>query len=150
MYTKIGRNIEAVKKCYDWSSTKKDDDEELAWMMLLDGCFLLQFIRWKGMRKFRRNHQINFVVQDLFLLENQLPFGVLKLIFEGTNFQGGLPMEKNIKIFITYFGMPEGLSSEIQLEEVNEEPSHLLDLLRSALLGQSQPEQEQQPEKKGK
>ena len=119
-------------------------------MMLLDGCFSLQFIRWKGMRKFRRNHQINFVVQDLFLLENQLPFGVLKLIFEGTNFQGGLPMEKNIKIFITYFGMPEGLSSEIQLEEVNEEPSHLLDLLRSALLGQSQPEQEQQPEKKGK
>ncbi|WKA02806.1 hypothetical protein VitviT2T_020960 [Vitis vinifera] len=88
--------------------------------------------------------------RDLFLLENQLPFGVLKLIFEGTNFQGGLPMEKNIKIFITYFGMPEGLSSEIQLEEVNEEPSHLLDLLRSALLGQSQPEQEQQPEKKGK
>ncbi|RVW62316.1 UPF0481 protein [Vitis vinifera] len=91
-----------------------------------------------------------YELRDLFLLENQLPFGVLKLIFEGTNFQGGLPMEKNIKIFITYFGMPEGLSSEIQLEEVNEEPSHLLDLLRSALLGQSQPEQEQQPEKKGK
>ncbi|KAL6324734.1 hypothetical protein AAG906_017074 [Vitis piasezkii] len=131
---KIGRNIKAVKKCYDWSSTKKDDDEELAWMMLLDGCFLLQFIRWKGMRNFRRNHQINFVVQDLFLLENQLPFGVLKLIFEGTNFQGGLPMEKNIKIFITYFGMPEGLSSEIQLEEVNEAPSHLLDLCESSNL----------------
>ena len=115
LYTKIRSKIEAVKTCYDWSSTEKYDDEKLARMMLLDGCFVLQFIRWKGMRKFLRNHQINFVMQDLFLLENQLPFGVLKLIFEGANFQGGLPMEKNIKNFITYFGMPEGLSSEIQL-----------------------------------
>ena len=115
LYTKIRSKIEAVKKCYDWSRTEKYDDEKLARMMLLDGCFVLQFIRWKGMRKFLRNHQINFVMQDLFLLENQLPFGVLKLIFEGANFQGGLPMEKNIKNFITCFGMPEGLSSEIQL-----------------------------------
>ncbi|KAJ9681925.1 hypothetical protein PVL29_018016 [Vitis rotundifolia] len=150
LYAKIRRNIEAVKKCYDWSSTKNYGDQKLARMMLLDGCFLLQFIRRKGMRKFLRNHQISFVEEDLFLLENQLPYGVLKLIFEGANFQGGLPMEKKIKKFIRVIGMPEGLSSEIQLEEVNEEPSHLLDLLRSSLLGQSQPEQEQQPEKKGK
>ncbi|KAL6324743.1 hypothetical protein AAG906_017083 [Vitis piasezkii] len=44
LYTKIESNIEAVKKCYDWSSTSEYDDEALAWMMLLDGCFLLQFI----------------------------------------------------------------------------------------------------------
>ncbi|KAL6324738.1 hypothetical protein AAG906_017078 [Vitis piasezkii] len=130
LYTKIRSNIEAVKKCYDWSSTK-------------------------SMINVLKVHEIDFVEQDLFLLENQLPFGVLKLIFEGANFKVGLPMEKNIIKFVTVIGMPEGLSSEIQLKEVNEEPSHLLDLLRSALLGRfhmirSQPEKEQQPKKKGK
>ncbi|RVW62309.1 UPF0481 protein [Vitis vinifera] len=161
LYTNILSNIEAVKECYDWSSTKEYDDKKLARMMLLDGCFLLQFIRSRvspstvDMRDVLRDHQINIVQDELFLLENQLPFGVLKLIFEGANFQDGLPMEKKIKEFVTDIGMPEGLSSEIQLEEVNEEPSHLLDLLRSALLGSfkmirgSQPEQEQEAEKKG-
>ncbi|KAJ9682630.1 hypothetical protein PVL29_018535 [Vitis rotundifolia] len=138
LYTKIESNTEAVKKCYDWSSTNKYDDDKLAWIMLLDGFFLLQFIHGKGMRNFLRNHQINFVVQDLFLLENQLPFRVLKLIFEEANFNKGSSMEELIKKFVT------------------DTPSHLLDLLRSALLGRikrlggSQPEQEQQPEKKEK
>ena len=31
--------VEAVRKGYDWSSTSEYDDEALAWMMLLDGCF---------------------------------------------------------------------------------------------------------------
>ncbi|XP_034707139.1 UPF0481 protein At3g47200-like [Vitis riparia] len=144
-----------MKKCYDYSSRKKYDDVKLAKMMLLDGCFLLQFIRRGGMINIFKVPKIDFVVQDLFLLENQLPYGVLKLIFEGENFKVGLPMEKNIIKFVTVIGMPEGLSSEIQLKEVNEEPSHLLDLLRSALLGRfqmikSQPEKEQQPKRKGK
>ena len=92
---------------------------------------------------------------DLFLLENQLPFGVLKLIFEGTS----LPVEETIKEFVTNTIRPEGSTSEIQLKEENKEPSHLLDLLRSALLGRykkiskqelgSQQEQEQEAEKKG-
>ena len=54
LYTKIESNIEAVKKCYDWSSTSEYDDEALAWMMLLDGCFLLQFIYGTGMKNFLR------------------------------------------------------------------------------------------------
>ncbi|RVW83095.1 hypothetical protein CK203_040754 [Vitis vinifera] len=43
LYTKIQSNIEAVRTCYDMISTNKYDDEKLARMMLLDGCFLLQF-----------------------------------------------------------------------------------------------------------
>ncbi|KAL6323977.1 hypothetical protein AAG906_006248 [Vitis piasezkii] len=57
-----------------------------------------------------KDYMITFVHQDLFLLENQLPFGVLKLIFEEVE-----------------FNIDEGSTSEIQLED----PSHLLDLLRS-------------------
>ncbi|XP_034706811.1 UPF0481 protein At3g47200-like [Vitis riparia] len=66
-------------------------------------------------------------------------------------------MEELIKKkIVTDTARPEGSTSEIQLKEENKEPSHLLDLLRRALLGRdkkirgSQPEQEQQPEKKGK
>ena len=158
LYTKIESKIEAVRKCYDTKPTNRYNDEALIWMMLLDGLFLLQFIGSTvdprdDMSNVLRDHQINFVTQDLFLLENQLPFGVLKLIFEGANFQDAPPMEKTIKEFVTDFGMPEGLSSEIQLEEENKEPSHLLELLRSALLGgykKIQPKQKQEAEKKGK
>ncbi|XP_034706102.1 UPF0481 protein At3g47200-like [Vitis riparia] len=151
LYTKIRSNIETVRKCYDWSSTSEYDDEALAWMMLLDGCFLLQFIRRKGKINFLRNHQIIFVLQDLFLLENQLPYGVLKLIFEEAKFNDDSLMKKKIKEFVTKTGRPEASD-----EELDEEPPHLLHLLRSSLLGRdkkirgSQPEQEQQPEKEGK
>ncbi|XP_034707145.1 UPF0481 protein At3g47200-like [Vitis riparia] len=144
LYTKIESNIEAVRKCYNKRPTIKYDNEALAWMMLLDGCSLLQFIRRKDLRKFLREHHINFVMQDLFLLENQLPFGVLKLIFEGAKFNDGLTMEEMIKKFVTDNGRLEESTLEIHLEEA----SHILGLLRSALLGQSQPEQERPPDKK--
>ena len=152
LYTKIGSNIKAVRDCYDSNSTKEYDDEALAWMMLLDGCSLLQIIRETDTSNVLAYHQRCLVKLDLFLLENQLPFGVLKLIFEGAKFNDGPSMEEKIKKFVTDTGRPTG----IQLEEENEEPSHLLDLFRSALLGRfkmirsRQPEQEQQPEKKGK
>ncbi|RVW83121.1 hypothetical protein CK203_040732 [Vitis vinifera] len=73
-------NIEAVRKCCDCSSTSKYDDEALAWMMPLDGCFLLQLIynteddSTINLSNVLRCHQIYFVGLDLFLLENQLPF----------------------------------------------------------------------------
>ena len=129
--------------------TNEYNDEALARMMLLDGCFLLQFVCGKGTENVLRSHQLYFLELDSFLLENQLPFGVLKLIFEGANFKVGLPVEKKMKEFVTDAECPEWSTSEIELEE-DEEPSHLLALLRSTLLGQSHPEQEQQPEKKGK
>ena len=140
LYTKIQSNIEAVRTCYDMISTNKYDDEKLARMMLLDGCFLLQFFCGQGNENFLRCHQLFFAELDSFMLENQLPFRVLKLIFEGANFKG--PVEKKIKKFVTSTLWPEWSTSEIELEE-DEEPSHLLALLRSTLLGR-------QPEKKEK
>ena len=92
----------------------------------------------RGTQDFNKStNRINFVVQDLFLLENQLPFGILKLIFEGAKFNDGSPMKKkDKKKFVTNTARPEG-TSEKEVEELDEEPSHFLDLLRSALLGGS-------------
>ncbi|KAJ9681931.1 hypothetical protein PVL29_018022 [Vitis rotundifolia] len=142
LYTKIESNIEAVRKCYNKRSTNKYDNEALAWMMLLDGCFLLQFIRSQQdnskvvLSNVLRDHQIYFLELDLFLLENQLPFGVLKLIFEEAKFKDSSIMQEMIKNFLTPENRrPDGSTSKPELEEKDEEPSHLLDLLRSALLG---------------
>ena len=109
------------------------------------GVFLLQFIRSRvdrrtvDMSNVLRNHQISFVEQDLFLLENQLPFGVLKLIFEGAKFNGS-PIKKQIKEFVTNFARPKAtLEKNVkEVEEMDEEHSHLLNLLRTALLGGSE------------
>ena len=96
LYTKIESNMR------QWKSAMIGV-VQTSMMMLLDGCFLLQFIRSKeydskvDMSNVHRNHRINFVVQDLFLLENQLPFGILKWIFEGAKFNDGSPMKRKIK-----------------------------------------------------
>ncbi|RVW92221.1 hypothetical protein CK203_027132 [Vitis vinifera] len=84
-----------------------------------------------------------FALLDLFLLENQLPFEILKLLFEGARF-GAATMEEMMKKFITSnITRPPGVALELDL--VKEPPSHLLDLLRSGLLGpQPVPEQKGQ------
>lgn len=82
-------------------------------------------------------HKIDFIVQDLFLLENQLPFEVLELSFERANFKVGLPMEKTVKKFVTKTERAEAWISEKELEELDEEPPHLLHLLQRVLLGGS-------------
>ncbi|RVW31579.1 hypothetical protein CK203_117209 [Vitis vinifera] len=136
LYKNIRSNIKAVRNCYDWSSTNEYDDEKLAWMMLLDGSFLLHLIHC-GMSGNESelgglNVKDYFIVlahEDLFLLENQLPFGVLKLIFEGAKFKDDSPMKKMIKIFVT---------NAVRYKKSSKKK-----------VG-SQPEQEQQLEKKEK
>ena len=91
-------------------------------MMLLDECFLLQFIHITNNRdsvdmgNVLRNHQIGYVKLDLFLLENQLPFPVLKLIFKREKFNDGSSMEEMI------------ITLGMQLIDKFKEPSHAFPL----------------------
>ncbi|PWA99505.1 hypothetical protein CTI12_AA002900 [Artemisia annua] len=57
-------------------------DDEFTRMMLLDGCFILYFIEHIFLNNEThslemKSHQIMFVQQDMFLLENQIPYLVL-------------------------------------------------------------------------
>lgn len=152
LYRKIESNIKLVRMCYDEDQTYKYDDEELAWMMLLDGCSLLYFILCVMRRNESqlsdlnvKSHFVAFVQLDCFLLENQLPFGILELLFEGARL-GADTMEEMIERFITSnIAKPRGtMASDLDLVK---DPSHLLDLLRSGLLGpQPVPEQKGQSE----
>ncbi|RVW35964.1 hypothetical protein VitviT2T_012759 [Vitis vinifera] len=137
LYNKIVSEISELKNCYNKNATKKYNDEDLAWMMLVDGCSLLHYIHCyttEGKSKdLPFKHQIAaFVQQDLLLLENQLPFRVLELLLE-SRFKGNEGMEM-IEKFI-HFTIKGWMPSKVTCDPNEEKPSHLLDLLRRRFLG---------------
>ncbi|KAJ0080363.1 hypothetical protein Patl1_23463 [Pistacia atlantica] len=91
------------------------DDDDLAWMFFVDGCALLHYIEFAVLtdkkdpmiEKFKEKgikvDYLVYVQQDLFLLENQLPYGVLKLLISCLSDKG--QMEKSIEKFI-FVGQP--------------------------------------------
>lgn len=78
---KVASKIKKIKGCY--AGIKAYDDTEFAEMMVMDACFILEFIDWYSERKDKT--QLNLleqsIIYDLMLLENQIPFFVLNDIF---------------------------------------------------------------------
>ncbi|XP_034693216.1 UPF0481 protein At3g47200-like [Vitis riparia] len=132
LYNKIVSEISELRNCYNKNATKKYNDEDLAWMMLVDGCSLLHYIRCYTEGKLKdlpiKYHNAAFAQQDLFLLENQLPFRVLELLLE-PGFEDGMQM---IEKFI---GSAAETDPPAVKSDNEEKPAHLLDLLRRRLLG---------------
>jgi hypothetical protein len=130
LYNKIEKKIEDLRYCYEEEVTKKYDDKALTWLLFVDGCAILQFIYCAiNKRKSKldlKNNSVAFVHRDLFLFENQLPYSLLKLLNENER-----ELMNSIKTYIqSQVMVPEGNSKE------DEEPIHLLDLLRTSLLGE--------------
>ncbi|KAL6336921.1 hypothetical protein AAG906_036235 [Vitis piasezkii] len=125
LYNKIVSEISELRNCYNKNATKKYNDEDLAWMMLVDGCSLLHYIRCYTEGKLKdlpiKYHNAAFVQQDLFLLENQLPI------------QRNEGMEM-IEKFI-HFTIKGWMPLKVTCDPNEEKPAHLLDLLRRRLLG---------------
>ncbi|KAB5551720.1 hypothetical protein DKX38_009031 [Salix brachista] len=80
LYREVEKVTENAKGFYEKSSIRCFDDEQFTRMMFLDGCFILQFINGVMSKNLdmMNDRQIILVKQDLLLLENQLPFPVLK------------------------------------------------------------------------
>lgn len=100
LYETIQKNILKIKDCYDSETTKcYDDDEALAWMLFIDGCSTLQFIhKYDCLEDFgMKATQVAFARLDLFLLENQLPYRVLKLLKRSSRKEDEL--NRNMKRF---------------------------------------------------
>uniref|UniRef100_M1A818 Uncharacterized protein n=1 Tax=Solanum tuberosum TaxID=4113 RepID=M1A818_SOLTU len=91
---------EDLLMCYD--DIEDVDTNEFCKMLLLDGCFVVEFIRErseiysKGEDKIINfvDYKYNQILRDLLLLENQLPFVVLKWLHLMTAKHGELPLEK--------------------------------------------------------
>ncbi|XP_076902385.1 UPF0481 protein At3g47200-like isoform X1 [Bidens hawaiensis] len=74
-----------IKACYVWG--KNYDDAEVAKMMVLDACFILEFIyRYSSSEEsFLGNPSLpKTVIFDLVLLENQIPLFFLNEIYQST------------------------------------------------------------------
>ena len=77
-----------MKKGFDEEVIESYDDESLARLLFVDGCTLIQFIDYFVRNKFKElrinRGQAEMINQDLFLLENQIPFHVLSLLLESS------------------------------------------------------------------
>ena len=103
-------------------------------MLFVDECATLQFIDFSAKERVKDfkiiNEQVFFVKQDLFLLENQLPYELLDKLMETSADKENL--KKSIEIFIDKASKPYEPRKQVQYEK---QPIHLLDLLQTRLLG---------------
>ncbi|XP_015886127.2 UPF0481 protein At3g47200 [Ziziphus jujuba] len=163
LYMKIWNNIEMLRDCYDEAVTRNWDNQSLAWMLFLDGCSTLQFIHsfvTNELKIFKiKNDQIAFAQQDLFLLENQLPYQLLKLLMNDDDREVGNQndeekkknkYEESIRTFIRMNVMaPKKYMHQIDVNmEKKQEPAHLLELLQSALIYQPPKKKQSQSKRK--
>ena len=163
LYLKIKKKTPELRKCYDnkaiWecydNKTKGEmSDRKLATIFLLDGCFLLHFIKYSSKKDGSdilgfTYHEMAHIKEDLFLLENQLPYKVLKLLFKDAK-NSKPSMEEKIKDFVaSHVPFPRG----IRVIEVNPKPYHLLHYLQGIILDKPEtisPTQKQDEEDKGR
>ncbi|KAL8197653.1 hypothetical protein R6Q57_024358 [Mikania cordata] len=71
-----------IKGCY--ADIKTSNDDEFAKMMVMDACFILEFIRSELDDSGSYKLSNSYIPYDLVLLENQIPFFVLNHIFKST------------------------------------------------------------------
>lgn len=81
MYSEVEEAIQSAREFYNKIDIIGYDDEQFTKMIFLDGCFILQFIHcvthnYENLEVTDR--QVAGVKRDLLLLENQIPFQVLK------------------------------------------------------------------------
>nr|XP_048330854.1 uncharacterized protein LOC107403330 [Ziziphus jujuba var. spinosa] len=128
-------------------------EEAFPIMMFLDGCCILEFIKWfLGVKDYydigMNNNDIANVKRDLFLLDNQLPYIVLEALMKGNEEYDLYEWKKGIKNFIN---MCRTLPSAIkpwmsgsnnffflaQSKDEFQTPLHLLDMTRTRFVKQS-------------
>nr|POE68977.1 upf0481 protein [Quercus suber] len=102
LYMVIKNNIEQLRKCFDEEVIHNYNEEALSWMLFVDGCATLKFIDsvvHNNVKSFQiKNGQVAFVQQDLFLLENQLPYRILDDLIK--NSKEGKKLKESVQSFI--------------------------------------------------
>ncbi|KAF2299398.1 hypothetical protein GH714_031831 [Hevea brasiliensis] len=156
LYNRIMNELKKLRSCYVEDVLKEypNDDLDLAWMFLMDGCATLAFIFCfaEGMdNKTLQILNINkddvaFAQQDIFLLENQLPLPLFELLINSVNKeQDKKIIRDSINKFISsreIFLPPQPSATKSRkepsppsaTESGKKPPCHLLDLLREQIL----------------
>ncbi|KAM0014651.1 hypothetical protein Hdeb2414_s0034g00726231 [Helianthus debilis subsp. tardiflorus] len=105
---RVASVIEKIRGCYA-ADVKSYDDIELAKMMVMDACFILEFIHKISVGSNLRL-QDQYIPYDLVLLENQIPFFVLEDIYECViyNFEERLSLTAFIHPLLKYTNLFQG------------------------------------------
>ncbi|KAB5551723.1 hypothetical protein DKX38_009034 [Salix brachista] len=107
MWSKVKESNIDASKCYEEDIIAKfNNNDQFAQMMFLDGCFILQFLicfmRKPGNLKMS-SHDAVSITKDLFVLENQLPFSVLKSLMSFTCKTSDRGGGEGMKLFVDFF-----------------------------------------------
>ncbi|KAA8517222.1 hypothetical protein F0562_017526 [Nyssa sinensis] len=140
----FAKRIKGARNWYEEDSTTNMDEMEFTKMMFLDGCFIIMFIRCIIFSKVEKlgmtKDTAKLVQQDIVMLENQLPFPVLEVLYT----ENGFDKSDVLKILSRYIGYcTKGFNWYFQLidslfmSEFCQNPLHLLDLLRKQWIGKS-------------
>ncbi|XWS57130.1 hypothetical protein CRYUN_Cryun09bG0146100 [Craigia yunnanensis] len=140
LFHKIKAVIEDLKMCYKQEDIKDYDDEKLAWMFFVDGCAVLYAVHYGLQGDFERLNTkadlLVFAQLDLFLLENQIPYRILKILIDSA--KNPQKWKKSITEFIG-----ENLITNIRSAQKSQHTegqkdgpdyAHLLEQLRTGLL----------------
>lgn len=125
---KVEDAIFEARQCY--KEKLEIDEDEFLTIMFFDACFLLRFIdlyvqdNLQDLQISKNLH--GFILRDIFLLENQIPYRVLKALMN-------LTMKVDIDAFIRRV-METKMQTTV---ESKVEPIHLLALLRTTWLGKA-------------
>ncbi|KAK4432068.1 hypothetical protein Salat_0968900 [Sesamum alatum] len=130
---KILERIDRIRSYYEEGSTAKFNDEALAEMMLRDACFMLCHMEVKSDREYLPLGMsvTSFLYQDFYMLENQIPLWILRLLIGlkyGTNGKAAL-----FSKLLSCMKLRDNGQTRIPWKDANE-PPHLLAALRKILL----------------
>ncbi|XP_071687384.1 putative UPF0481 protein At3g02645 [Rutidosis leptorrhynchoides] len=142
LFSNLAEMVHTLRGCYEGEANNIFSDDEFTRMMLLDGCFILYFINniyfptetvFLGMK----SHQIRYVQQDMFLLENQIPYRVL---IEVMKFEPAVHWDFKIRRFVDDRILAPELPREKRRhhkdflsDEIPDNTNHLLELLQTRL-----------------
>ncbi|KAG8471364.1 hypothetical protein CXB51_036109 [Gossypium anomalum] len=135
LFNKVKAEIGDLRKCYNPEDIAAYDDEMLAWMLFVDGCAVLFAVRYGTEVKFdelnTKPYLLVFAQLDLFLLENQLPYKLLKILIGSA--KDPHIWEQSITDFIDQNVMTNIYQKRKHVVD-DKDYAHLLDRLRDELL----------------
>ncbi|KAF7804029.1 UPF0481 protein [Senna tora] len=138
LHQKIVEKINELKLLYSEDAIRHLDDENLARVLFMDGCALLQILdKFDLMNPEVLNVKVDQLVlvnQDMLLLENQLPFQLLKLLSPHND-------NELTKMMVRFFNCHHLPSGDYDVVSLLPHPPHLLDQLRRIVLCDFQPQQ---------
>ncbi|KAI5674444.1 hypothetical protein M9H77_14808 [Catharanthus roseus] len=99
------------------------DQDTLAWIIAIDGCFLVNLVNSYSGSDFDSN---GIITRDIMMVENQIPFVLLQEIRNCLNL---CPNNELLRMFLNFCEINSPIKLNIDKENYHRMPRHLLDLM---------------------